>query len=535
MLKSLIKKQFYEIFRTYFVNTKTGKARSKSSMAGMFIFFALLMLFMCGTFFGVSYMLGSVMFYSGYKWLYFSMMGILAILLGTFGSVFNTYAMLYLSKDNDLLFSMPIPPSKILVSRVVPIFGLSFLYSAIVWLPAVVFNVIAGEGTALSVIFGILIEIVIAMFVTALTCALGYLVAEISAKIKNKSYVTVILSLAFILIYYFFSYNINNFFNSIAENGEKISEGIKTWGSLFYWLGRAADGDIVSMIIVTLVVSAVFFACMFILSKSYIKIVTKNSSRRVASVKKKEEKVKSLKASLLNRELKRFVSSPTYMMNCGFGIFMLPIIVVLLVIKLDDLYMVIDGLVREIPIISKCIPLLVATIICLIVGINSISTPSISLEGKNLWILKSLPIKASDVLEAKLNLHVLLNSIPAVIAVIVCEILICASVKAVVLSALYVLTFVWVTGSFGLTIGLKNPNFTWTTETMPIKQSVNILFSMLFGWLVPVMFCGLYFLLADIFSIEIYLSIVTGIMFLTSLAFGRYFKTKGAKVFADTI
>ena len=266
MLKSLVKKQFYEIFRTYFVNTKTGKARSKAGIVGMFVFFALLMLFLCGTFFGLSYMLGSVMFFSGHKWLYFSIMGILAVLLGTFGSIFNTYSLLYLSKDNDLLFSMPIPPSKILVSRIVPVFGLSFLYSAIVWLPAVVFNVIAGEVTALSLINGILIEFIIAMFVTALTCGLGYIVAVISTKIKSKSFVTVLLSVLFIVVYYFLSYNSSMLFNSITENSEKIGEGIKTWGSLFYWLGSAADGDIVSMIIFALVVSALFFACMIIIS-----------------------------------------------------------------------------------------------------------------------------------------------------------------------------------------------------------------------------------------------------------------------------
>ena len=35
--------------------------------------------------------------------LYFLIMGMIAIALGTFGSVFNTYSGLYLSKDNDLL------------------------------------------------------------------------------------------------------------------------------------------------------------------------------------------------------------------------------------------------------------------------------------------------------------------------------------------------------------------------------------------------------------------------------------------------
>lgn len=33
-------------------------------------------------------------------WMYFALMGLLAILLGTFGSVFNTFSGLYLAKEN---------------------------------------------------------------------------------------------------------------------------------------------------------------------------------------------------------------------------------------------------------------------------------------------------------------------------------------------------------------------------------------------------------------------------------------------------
>ena len=36
-----------------------------------------------------------------------ALMGLLAVFLGAFGSVFNTYSGLYLAKDNDLLLSMP--------------------------------------------------------------------------------------------------------------------------------------------------------------------------------------------------------------------------------------------------------------------------------------------------------------------------------------------------------------------------------------------------------------------------------------------
>lgn len=64
-------------------------------------------------------------------------MGLISVLLGAFGSVFNTYAGVYLPKDNDLLLSMPIPVSALVGARLAGVYLMGFLYSAVVILPAV--------------------------------------------------------------------------------------------------------------------------------------------------------------------------------------------------------------------------------------------------------------------------------------------------------------------------------------------------------------------------------------------------------------
>lgn len=47
---------------------------------------------------------------------------------------------------------------------------------------------------------------------------------------------------------------------------------------------------------------------------------------------------------------------------------------------------------------------------------NDMAAPSISLEGKNLWLLQSLPVKPWQALRAKLSVQLLLTSIPALFA-----------------------------------------------------------------------------------------------------------------------
>lgn len=95
MLKVLLKKQLFELNRNFFFDPKKGTLRSKASSTAFIVFYILLMVGVLGGMF--SFLAASLcpQFVSlGYDWLYFSMMKLIAIMLGIFGSVFNTYASL---------------------------------------------------------------------------------------------------------------------------------------------------------------------------------------------------------------------------------------------------------------------------------------------------------------------------------------------------------------------------------------------------------------------------------------------------------
>lgn len=79
MLKILVKKQLTEIFRSYFYNAKTNKARSKGAVAGYIILFAVVMVGLGGMFTMLSLGLCGVLVSAGMDWLYFTLMGLLAI------------------------------------------------------------------------------------------------------------------------------------------------------------------------------------------------------------------------------------------------------------------------------------------------------------------------------------------------------------------------------------------------------------------------------------------------------------------------
>lgn len=84
MLKILVKKQLTEIFRSYFYNPKTNKARSKGAVAGYIILFAVVMVGLLGGMFTMmSLGLCGPLVSAGMGWLYFALMSLLVALRDT--------------------------------------------------------------------------------------------------------------------------------------------------------------------------------------------------------------------------------------------------------------------------------------------------------------------------------------------------------------------------------------------------------------------------------------------------------------------
>ena len=198
MLKQLLKKQLLEMFQNFFVDRKKNKGRSKASSAIMIVGYFVFICVVFGALF--SFFASSLLpvVDKGYDWMVFCFMGIIAVAMGAFGSIFNTYSGLYLAKDNDMLLSMPIPVGYIMASRLLGVYIMGTLYSALVIIPAVVVY-LSHSFTVKALIGSILLVIIISLIVMVLACSLGWVVAKINSKLKNKSLITIFIKLCAIM------------------------------------------------------------------------------------------------------------------------------------------------------------------------------------------------------------------------------------------------------------------------------------------------------------------------------------------------
>ena len=275
MLKTLVKKQIFEVFKGYFYDAKKNKMRSKAAIAAWFVFFAVIMVgVLGGMFLALSLSLCGPLSDASMDWLYFLIMGIISILLGAFGSVYNCYTALYLSKDNDLLLSMPIPIKTIVASRLLNVYFMGTMYLLTVMIPMNLVYLIVTGVTVNKLICGLLLFFVISFFVLALSCVLGLAVAKISLKLKHKSFATVFVTIVFIALYYLVYFKAGDIIRDILANAEVYGERIKGAAYVLYLFGKIGTGDILSAIVFTAVMAAVAVLIWTRLLKSFTSIAT---------------------------------------------------------------------------------------------------------------------------------------------------------------------------------------------------------------------------------------------------------------------
>jgi len=545
MLKALIKKDFKKFFAA--MTTKNGRKNrkgkiktGKGSVIGMIILWVIVFASLGMAFMGMGAMFADALIPAGLPWLFFALIGITGFLLSVIGNGFSAYSNLFKAKDNELLLSMPIPEGYILFSRMSTIFVMSIVYSAVYLIPsAITFYGFEEYRTPLVFLSCIVLILANAFLVTGISALIGWLIAAISRHIKNKSAATTVFTLVFLGAYYYIYFNIQKYLGKLLEAGIAVSESIRT--SVFTWplyqFGLAASGDMKALGLYSLFCIIIFVAVYRILSVSFNKIVTsseKKQSYTYEEEKQEQVELQSPKKALVRKELARFTSSPTYMINCGLGIIILIAASVMLFIKKDmikEMLISLEALDLGFDVRSY-IPLICTAV--MIFGISSIdiTAPSISLEGKNLWILRAMPVKTGDVFYAKEMLQYYMSVPPMAILfisiLIVFKLDYSSSIYILICSALYLELH----AMMGLVFNLKFPKLDWSNEAEPVKQSLSVMFSLFGGWILVASLGALYwFVLKNTVEPDDYLLVILVVFAVLVRMVQKWLRTKGTEIF----
>ena len=482
MTRALLKKQLLEVFSWVYRDKKTGKHRSKGKLLAFLLLYGALLGFLAVAFYQLGKELCPALTAAGLRWLYLALLGLLALTLGVFGSVFNTYAGLYRAKDNDLLLSMPIPPRRILLARLSGVYAMGLMYELIVMIPGILAYLRFGRPGAVGAMVSLLLPLLLSLFVLCLSCVLGWLVAQVSGRLKNRKIITVLLCLAFLAGYYALSGNAYRIMEQIMQAPEQAAKLVKSILYPLYLMGRAGEGHLLSALLFVLLTAAVTALVWLVLERSFLRLVTANPGAARQVYREKRAKLRSPARALLRRELQRFLGSTTYMLNCGLGVILMPVAAVILLLQAENVRGALGQLWQQLPGAEGLLPLIAATAVCVISCMNDITAPSVSLEGKQLWQLQVLPVSPMQILMAKAKFQLLMTLPGAALLLISLSAVLQLPLLSALFAALHTAAFCLMMALLGLCLDLKMPSLNWTSEAVPIKQSIPVIIALLGGW-----------------------------------------------------
>ncbi len=529
MLKALLKVRL-SAFGAMFMGA--GRKKGKSSV-GKKIGFALLMLYVGFAFgymlYGLFSSLASAFTTLKLEWLYFTFYALISFGLMVVGSVFTAKAQLFEARDNDLMLSLPITPSMILFSRMFSIIFLNAIYGLVVFIPAfIVWFFIQGQTlSVVGFLAFLLISIGLNLLATAVACLLGALLSAITSRMRNKETASTVLSFIFLGLYFWFYSSLTEAIPDLIANPGHVARAFNSTIILKYLGSAITEGNLLQLLIVLAVTVIPFVIVYAVISARFISIVTTKRSATKKKYVERELNVVSPKKALLKQQFSHFLSSSAYVTNCGLGIVLMVIAGAALLIFKGKL-MPIMAYFKQSGV--SLVPLLTLGI-GVVLSMTVITAPSISIEGKSLWLLRSLPLSSREILQAKLDMSNIML-IPATLFLsICCCIVFEISSWSMVFLVLVPVLLALLNSNMGLIANLRHPFMDWTSEMQAVKQSAAVLIAMLISASLVIVPGILYFAAGlhrhELLFMVVY-TLMLGLLFILSQLF---INKKGVEIF----
>lgn len=444
-----------------------------------------------------------------------------------FTTIYKANGILFSFRDYDLQMSLPIKSSTIVASRILILYEMNLGFTLLVMLPAAAIYAWMTSPSFFFYLFFFFSLLAIPLIPIIFATILGVLISLIASRFRHASAVAVLLSFLLVFSALFLSFQMDS---NITDWGN-LSASLITSVNRIYPLTElftqaVCEEKFISLLLFLGISILCFLLFCFIVGKNYKKINTFITAQKShSSYQMSSLKTASPFWALYKKEGKRFLSSPLYVTNTAIGAVLLIIVTIALLVMgpsyLKDLFP--EDILS---LLDKIIP----AIICFTLGMSCSSASSISLEGKQLWIARSLPVPAHSILASKaaVNLSFLIPS--AIINSVLLAFLFPDNLLYIFIVFIFSFFYSFFVSFLGLLLNLKFPNFNWTSEVTVIKQSVPVFLSILISTLFAILSTGSLFLLSSIPSSAV-LAIESGLFLSADLLLWNYLKKRGSERF----
>ena len=394
-----------------------------------------------------------------------------------FLTIFYSNGILFGSRDIEMLLSLPLKSSDIISSKFMFMYLLNFLIGFIFMLPGGIVWVLNGSLNVLQIILYFTSMIFVPLIPMCIAACMGMIVVAVSSYFKRKNVIALIFSFVMIGIIGYIAV-------SAMKSGNEDSIEImlsKQITALYPISGLFVQHTnfpmYIGMGLFIAFSTAVFYIFVKIVAMKYglLNTLAKTTSRY--SDNKTSYNRKSIFLALYKNEMGRFLSSYMAVLNAGLGVILLCVFSIFLLFNSVEQIGESSGIENINEYLSNFAPLFIASMLSL----SCPAASAISLEGKNIWILQSSPVKVKMILNSKIAVNLTLHLIGYMISIFAFTLKLDMNFIQVINLIIVPICYSIFITVIGISLNKKYPNYEWESEMMVVKQSMPVIVSGLVG------------------------------------------------------
>lgn len=417
-------------------------------------------------------------------------------------SLFKSNGELFGFYDYDQVMSLPLTVRTIINSRFLNMYIWNTFIAFIVMFPMGIIYILFEQPAFISYLMWFISIFLVSLIPTAVAAIFGAVVTTISVKFKYTSAVATFLSIALLIVFMLLSTSVATSDIGFGElfdfqTGTINADAFSTLApyisdrlNQFYLPTKLfkeviVDGKILSFLIFAGISIGLYMLFLLLLSIKYKQIntaLTSHISRGnyKVGVLRQSGMLLALYKKTIMRILKSTVCATNLLVGCVLAILLA---VMVLTAGPEKILQSLD-LVDYFPIVKN----VAGYVIAAMVSMSNTAAISLALEGKNIWLIKSLPISPKTLYDSYLLSNLTFTIPTSIVCSILFSIALNTSFIETILIIITPLIFSLFTAVAGIFIGNRMAYYDWQDETQLIKQSMMNLIGMLGGMIIILLF-----------------------------------------------
>ncbi len=427
-----------------------------------------------------------------------------------------TLSKLYHNKENEFTLSLPIKGKNIITTTMIEMLILEIMWMLVFFLPAMI-RFSKDNPVPFTYYLGNIISI--SFYLLGIVAIVSFIWIVMMRALSKFGKIKYVLQIIFMFITVSVIIGIQKIssasamssvnperMNNIQNSSQSIINKISTFmpqndivlKPLYEFNTTTMITSLVFSIAFGIILTIVFSNLAY---KPWLKGYNNYQTSNVKKIKKEKiskyvkYKEKSLISTLIKKELLNIVKTPVYFFNIAFGGIIFPVIMFIPLLTNDNIRQRVANFPKFKEVATQfglsnldlfCISILLGIVLgflfCL--GGSSVST-SISREGKQIYLMQSLPIKAREQVLSRIIAGTILSVMEALPISIILLIFLKAPIYLLLFITLGSLIPSYAINSYCLLVDILKPKLEWTDPQGAVKQNFNALINLLvnFGYI----------------------------------------------------